>query len=168
MHEAMISSRRHYDPTIGRWTSKDPIGFAGGDTNLYGYVMNDPVNWIDPLGLRRYGKLKSRDQAALAGGIIGGAIGSGIPALGTVLGGLAGGFIGGAIGHLGDKIGGDTQLYIDTVSGAFIGIAIGVGTGGYFGGTPGAVVGGVTGGAAGGAYCGEIDKKAQEPINGAY
>ena len=29
---------RDYDPTIGRWTAKDPIDFAGGDTNLYGYV----------------------------------------------------------------------------------------------------------------------------------
>jgi uncharacterized protein RhaS with RHS repeats len=26
---------------------KDPIGFAGGDANLYGYVLNDPVNLID-------------------------------------------------------------------------------------------------------------------------
>ncbi len=42
---------RDYDPDLGRWTAKDPIGFAGGDTNLYGYCLNDPVNWIDPLGL---------------------------------------------------------------------------------------------------------------------
>lgn len=42
---------REYDPRIGRWTSKDPIGFAGGDTNLYGYVVQDPVNYIDPSGL---------------------------------------------------------------------------------------------------------------------
>jgi len=41
---------RDYDPAIGRWTSKDPIGFAGGDTNLYGYVLQDPVNFIDPHG----------------------------------------------------------------------------------------------------------------------
>jgi RHS repeat-associated protein len=42
---------RDYDPAIGRWTAKDPIDFAGGDTNLYAYVMNDPVNLVDPLGL---------------------------------------------------------------------------------------------------------------------
>ena len=42
---------RDYDAETGRWTAKDPIRFAGGDTNLYGYVLNDPVNWIDPDGL---------------------------------------------------------------------------------------------------------------------
>jgi RHS repeat-associated protein len=38
---------RDYDAQTGRWTAKDPILFAGGDTNLYGYVSNDPVNFID-------------------------------------------------------------------------------------------------------------------------
>jgi len=42
---------RDYMPEIGKWTAKDPILFAGGDSNLYGYVANDPVNWVDPLGL---------------------------------------------------------------------------------------------------------------------
>lgn len=46
----MVFSRRHYDPTIGRWTTKDPIGFAGGDTNLYSYVGQDPMSYIDPQG----------------------------------------------------------------------------------------------------------------------
>jgi len=43
---------RDYDAETGRWTVKDPIGFWGGDSNLYGYVVNDPVNRIDPMGLR--------------------------------------------------------------------------------------------------------------------
>jgi RHS repeat-associated protein len=42
---------RDYDAELGRWTSKDPIGFEGGDTNVYGYVTADPVNVIDPRGL---------------------------------------------------------------------------------------------------------------------
>jgi RHS repeat-associated protein len=43
---------RFYDGTLGRFISEDPIGFKGGDINLYGYVWNNPQNWIDPLGLR--------------------------------------------------------------------------------------------------------------------
>ena len=42
---------RDYDPEIGRWTAKDPIFFAGGDVDLFGYVTSDPVNWVDPDGL---------------------------------------------------------------------------------------------------------------------
>jgi len=41
---------RDYDPETGRWTAKDPIRFVGGDANLYGYVLNDPINWIDSEG----------------------------------------------------------------------------------------------------------------------
>jgi len=43
---------RYYDPETGRFISKDPIGFAGGDANLYNYVLGDPVNWGDPWGLK--------------------------------------------------------------------------------------------------------------------
>ena len=42
---------RDYAPDTGRWTAKDPIGFAGGDTDLFLYVQSDPVNLIDPPGL---------------------------------------------------------------------------------------------------------------------
>ncbi len=42
---------RDYDVQIGRWTTKDPIKFYGGSVNLYGYVLQDPVNLIDPKGL---------------------------------------------------------------------------------------------------------------------
>jgi hypothetical protein len=40
-----------YDPQIERFLGEDPIGFASGDSNLYGYVLGDPVNLVDPLGL---------------------------------------------------------------------------------------------------------------------
>ena len=43
---------RDYSPTLGRWTRNDPIGFEAGDTNLYRYVGNGPVNGVDPSGLR--------------------------------------------------------------------------------------------------------------------
>lgn len=42
---------RDYEPEIGRWTTKDPIGFAGG-LNHYAYVGNNPINFIDPEGLK--------------------------------------------------------------------------------------------------------------------
>jgi len=42
---------RDYDPEVGRWTTKDPIRFLGGDTNLYVYVQNNPLSLIDPSGL---------------------------------------------------------------------------------------------------------------------
>jgi RHS repeat-associated protein len=42
---------RYYNTTIGRFVSEDPIGFDGGDVNLYAYVANDPINLIDPSGL---------------------------------------------------------------------------------------------------------------------
>lgn len=41
---------RDYDPNLGRWTSKDPSGMNGGQTNFYVYVGNDPVNHGDPNG----------------------------------------------------------------------------------------------------------------------
>ena len=42
---------RFLDPLTGRFISPDPIRFQGG-WNLYAYVSNDPINTIDPLGLR--------------------------------------------------------------------------------------------------------------------
>jgi len=42
---------RYYDSQIGRFLSEDPVGFQGGDNNVYRYSFNDPVNLEDPSGL---------------------------------------------------------------------------------------------------------------------
>lgn len=67
---------RDYDPEIGRWTSKDPILFNGGDTNLYGYVQNDPVNWIDPSGLISQEARQRAAKYAAVGTIVGVGVGA--------------------------------------------------------------------------------------------
>ena len=42
---------RMYDPVVGRFASADPLGLASGDANLYRYVGNNPLNYIDSTGL---------------------------------------------------------------------------------------------------------------------
>ena len=44
---------RWYDATIGRWLSTDPIGFSGIGNNLYAYVGNNPLSYLDKFGLIR-------------------------------------------------------------------------------------------------------------------
>jgi len=58
---------RDLDPTTGRWTNKDYIGFGGGTGNLYEYVNNDPVNYVDPEG---------KSWLPVIGGLVGGMVNS--------------------------------------------------------------------------------------------
>ena len=53
---------RDYDAETGRWTAKDPILFDGGDSNLYGYVSQDPVNLKDGSGLAEDGQPLNREN----------------------------------------------------------------------------------------------------------
>ena len=88
---------RLYTPASGRFLSEDPIGFAGLDANLYRYVNNNPVNFVDPDGLilRALGLAAKPNSGkalgSLAGGVLGGIVG-GVP--GAVLFGFIGGVIG--------------------------------------------------------------------------
>jgi RHS repeat-associated protein len=44
---------RYYHAGLGRFISEDPLGLPGG-VNAYAYAFNDPVNVVDPTGLRTY------------------------------------------------------------------------------------------------------------------
>ena len=93
---------RNYDPVTGRWASKDPILFNGGDTNLYGYVLQDPINFVDPSGLF----LSGPQWAGVIGGALGGAVSGAYygtitnPGFGTGAGALVGGLFGATLGGL--------------------------------------------------------------------
>jgi RHS repeat-associated protein len=85
---------RYYDPKIGRYLRVDPIGFTGGDTDLYAYVLNDPVNLVDPEGL-----LINIFIGAISGGIGGAASGfMNDNMVSAVIGGVSGALIGGLVG----------------------------------------------------------------------
>jgi RHS repeat-associated protein len=88
-HDLYYYRARYYDPSIGRFISKDPIEFMAGDFNFYRYVGNDPINYTDPSGL----------VTAVLGGEAGGALGTMVlPGIGTVIGAVAGTIVGGLIG----------------------------------------------------------------------
>ncbi len=42
---------RYYHPALARFVSEDPLGYASGDSDLYGYAADNPVGLLDPLGL---------------------------------------------------------------------------------------------------------------------
>jgi RHS repeat-associated protein len=66
------NGNRFYDPATGRFLSPDPLGFGGGNTNLYSYAADDPVDFSD------------RSGTDLLGGCL---IGAGIGVLATGLDG---------------------------------------------------------------------------------
>ena len=93
---------RSYDPILQRWLNQDPIGEAGG-INLYGFVGNNPINEIDPLGLDSMvpgvnGTYNNSVPALTLTGTVGGPVSTSYPgpdsifALGAItMGGMAAG-----------------------------------------------------------------------------
>jgi len=86
---------RDYDPETGRWLTKDPIRFDGGQANLYVYVGNDPINSADATGLSAcsLGILGVVVSCGGAGAEIAGALAASAPtgglALAASIGGIA-------------------------------------------------------------------------------
>ncbi len=81
-------SARDYDATTGRWTVKDPIGLGGGQTNLYTYVNNDPINRIDPSGLEEAVAGEEEDASPTWRDRVGGLIDMGLDKLKNKVKGL--------------------------------------------------------------------------------
>jgi RHS repeat-associated protein len=48
--DLVLYEYRAYSPTLGRWLSRDPLGELGG-LSLYGFSLNDPVDYVDKLGM---------------------------------------------------------------------------------------------------------------------
>jgi RHS repeat-associated protein len=68
---------RWYTAADGRFFTQDPLSFTAGDTNLYRYVRNTPLNAVDPNGMDGWG--------ALGGGTVGVPVGGLAGAAGTFL-----------------------------------------------------------------------------------
>src|SRR5262249_24620491 len=97
-------TNRTYDAALGRFLSRDPLNVAGGDTDLYSYANNDPVNEVDPQGT---------NPLIVAGALIGAAVGEGTYLVGHAISGesitlggvvgsaVSGGITGGVIGATG-------------------------------------------------------------------
>ncbi len=77
----LLLGRRYYDRSLGRFISRDPLGYSAGDVNLYRYAGNNPVNGSDPSGLLSETGAVNLVVGALAGLAVGLALGVAAPAV---------------------------------------------------------------------------------------
>jgi RHS repeat-associated protein len=61
---------RYYDPKAGRFISADRLPYVDGPNN-YSYVLNNPVNFLDPLGLQTHDSVTRTLQGAIRRGDVG-------------------------------------------------------------------------------------------------
>jgi RHS repeat-associated protein len=125
---------RLYSPSTGRFTTEDPIGFAGGQVNLTANVGNAPTIYIDPLGLSAEGaatlawgtRVANAETGALVGGSLGFACGflEGLYRTGSVEGALDAGaneaLIGGGAGAVFGFAGAATSVWARYLNGIFL------------------------------------------------
>ncbi len=142
---------RMYNPETGRFLQPDPVGYADC-INIYTYCYNNPINYIDPLGLGFWSWAKNVGVGALSGaatGAVAGLICGGPPAMaaGAMAGAIAGGISAG-VNDLANQAAGDGHLSTKeaAASGGLAGATGGAGAVG--GAAAGAVAGAVTGGAS--------------------
>jgi len=57
-----LNRHRYYASWLGRWLSRDPIGYEGRSLNLYQYVSSRPIRYIDPNGLMQPGLPPSKEK----------------------------------------------------------------------------------------------------------
>jgi RHS repeat-associated protein len=110
-----MTATRAYSGALSRWINRDSLEESGGN-NLYGYVRNNPISFVDPLGLD-----PSIDQQQLQTAVQAGtAVGMGI-----------GGFLGATGGGLGGGLASGGTLAIPAgAAGATMGASLGGGIGG--------------------------------------
>jgi uncharacterized protein RhaS with RHS repeats len=136
---------------------KDPIGFSGGNLNLYGYTQNNPLIYTDPSG-KECNVVGSTISGATAEGntgqIVGGVIGS---TAGAAAGAAAGASIGGSIGTA-------VGIAVGSLGGLLTAGALGV-LGGEAGSAFGGLIGGTAGGAVGSAIGGATDSSPGDVIS---
>ena len=99
---------RHYDPTTGRYTQPDPLGFVDG-ASIYAYAKSSPFLLIDRSGQGAFGAVVGGLVGGIGGGVGGAIVGGGegaiggtlvLPGYGTFGGGVGGAVVGGVGGAI--------------------------------------------------------------------